>query len=297
MVLPEEQLKKQISGIRENEALSQYTSFGIGGPARLFYSARNNAQITKAIKAARKLNVETFILGSGSNILVSDGGFNGLVIKMENSTITFDDSTVYAESGVKLQKVIRETISHHLSGMEFLLGIPGTVGGAVSGNAGTPTTGIDSIISEVEVIDMSNIVKTIPKSQCDFSYRSSRFKYSETEIILGARFQLQSLSQKEIQTKVQSFLDKRAHQPVNERCTGSIFKNPPGEKAWQLIEKVGLRGKKIGDAQVSSKHTNFIVNLGTARAEDVVILISYIKEQVRDQLGIQLQEEIKYVGF
>jgi len=290
-------LKSQISGIRENEALAPYTSFGLGGPAKFFYCANNNAQVQKAAQIARKLDIATFILGSGTNILVSDAGFDGLVIKMENSIITIDGSTVNAESGAKLQKVIRETISHHLSGMEFLLGIPGTIGGAVAGNVGTPTTWIDKVISEIEIIDTSNHVKIIPKSQCDFSYRFSRFKYSENEIILGAKFQLEGLGQKEIQANVQSFLDKEAHQPVNNQCAGSIFKNPRGEKAWQLIDKVGLRGKKIGGAQVSNEHANFIVNLGTARSEDVVILISYIKEHVRDRLGTQLQEEIKYIGF
>ena len=297
MVQPEQQLKKQISGIRENEALAPYTSFGIGGPAKFFYYARNNTQVQKAVQTARKLGIATFILGSGSNILVSDAGFDGLVIKMENNKIIIDKTFVHAESGAKLQKVIRDSISHHLTGMEFLLGIPGTIGGAVAGNAGTPSQWIDNIITEVEFIDASDGIKHIPKSQCDFSYRFSRFKYSETEIILGAKFQLKTSSQKEIQANVQSFLDKRAHQPANKQCAGSIFKNPTGEKAWKLIDKVGLRGKKIGGAQVSNEHTNFIFNVGSARAEDVVILISYIKEQVRDQLGIQLQEEIEYIGF
>ncbi len=295
----QKKLTKALPTIERDVVLAPFTSFKIGGPAEFFYSAKKNDEFIKAIITARTLGIPYFILGNGSNILIADKGITGLVIKQDNNTITYDETRVYAESGVKLQKLIRDAISHSLTGLEFLMGIPGTIGGGVAGNVGTPREGewINERIISVTMLDGENQVHDIPRAECDFKYRSSRFKYSNSEIVLGALFQLETASQKEIQEKVKTFLDKRSHQPIHLPCAGSIFKNPPGKKSWQLIDEVGLRGKQIGGARVSDEHTNFIVNVGNARAEDVVILISYIKQQVRDNLGVQLQEEIRYVGF
>lgn len=290
-------LKKTFIDIKENEVLAPYTTFKIGGYAKYFFAAKSNQDVIKAVKLARELDIDFFILGNGSNILISDQGFDGLVIKMENCNINFQDTIVKVESGVKVQKLVRESIVHNLTGLEFLIGIPGTVGGGVAGNIGTPTEWISSRITQVEIINFENEQEVIPKSQCDFSYRLSRFKYNDKEIILGAEFELEKSDQDHIQKKIKDFLDKRSHQPVNELCAGSIFKNPEGKKVWQLIDEVGLRGKKMGDAKISEEHANFIINTGKAKAEDIIILISLIKQQVRDKLGIQLQEEIKYIGF
>lgn len=290
-------MKSKLPGLQRDELLAPYTSFKIGGPAKYFFVARDVLAVAKAVKSAREMSVPFFILGSGSNILVADKGFDGLVIKMENRTITFQDTVVTAESGASLQKAIRESISKHLTGLEFLIGIPGTIGGGVAGNVGTPVRWIGEKISEVEVLNARNEVEIVPRTQCDFSYRSSRFKYSDTEIILAATFHLERSSQAVIQANIEEGLQKRAHQPSNKPSAGSVFKNPGEKKAWQLIEQVGCRGKQMGGAKVSDEHANFIINTGSATAEDIVILISYIKQQVRDELGIQLQEEIKYVGF
>ncbi|MBI5038074.1 MAG: UDP-N-acetylmuramate dehydrogenase [Candidatus Kerfeldbacteria bacterium] len=293
------QLLTILPGVKEREILAPYTSFKIGGPARYFYSATNNSDFVHAIRTARELRIPYFILGNGSNILVADKGFSGLVIKQDNHQIIYQGTTVIAESGVKLQKLIRDTISHGLTGLEYLMGIPGTIGGGVAGNVGTPRAGewIDEHLVSVEILDAESHQQTIPKSQCDFSYRFSRFKYTETEIILSATFSLSQAPAAEIQQNVKMFLDKRSHQPIHLPCAGSIFKNPPGHKSWQLVDAIGFRGKQIGGARVADEHSNFIVNTGKATAEDVAILISYIKQQVRDRFGIQLQEEIKYVGF
>lgn len=290
-------LKTKLPGVKQGEVLAPYTSFKIGGPARYFFAAHDNAAVTKAIASSRELGLAFFILGNGSNILIADKGFDGLVIRMENRKIHFREATAVAESGALLQKVIREAIAKNLTGLEFLMGIPGTIGGGVAGNVGTPTEWIGEKISEVEILSATNEIEAVPKSQCDFSYRFSRFKYNDKEIILSVTFQLERASQAVIQGKVKSYLSSRSHQPANEPCAGSIFKNPEGKKAWQLIDQVSLRGKQIGGAKVSGQHANFIINTGAATAEDVVILISLIKEQVRDELGTQLQEEIKYVGF
>jgi len=289
--------KSKLGELKKEEILASYTTFKIGGPAKYFFVAKNNQDVIGAVKLARELDINFFILGNGSNILISDQGFDGLVIKMENSSINFQNTIVKVESGVKVQKLVRESITHNMTGLEFLIGIPGTVGGGVAGNIGTPSEWISSKITQVEILNSENEPKSIPKSQCDFSYRFSRFKYSDMEIILGAELKLEESSQDHIQKKIRNFLDKKSHQPVNESCAGSIFKNPEGKKAWQLIEQVGLRGKRMGGAKISDKHANFIINTGQAKAEDVIILISLIKQQVRDKLGIQLQEEIKYIGF
>lgn len=294
---PSEQLKKRIPQLQSNIVLAPFTSFKIGGPAKFFYIARTNHDAIHAITTARNLNVPFFILGNGTNILIADHGFDGLVIKMENRNVIFQGTVVYAESGVALQKLIREAIAKNLSGLEHCIGIPGTVGGGVVGNVGTPTEWIDSVITFVEIINASNGNEQIPRSQCDFSYRLSRFKYSKTEVVLGAQFHLRNESPTRIQQKVNQYLNKRAHQPSTHPSAGSTFKNPPQKKAWQLIDAAGLRGKQIGGAKVSSEHSNFIINTGSATAEDVVVLISLIKQQVRDKLGTQLQEEIRYIGF
>lgn len=290
-------LKTRLPGIKENEILAPFTSFKIGGPAKYFFAAQDNNAAIKAISVSRELELPFFILGNGSNILIADKGFDGLVIKMENRTVTIHGTELVAESGAMLQKVIRDSITKSLTGLEFLMGIPGTIGGGVAGNVGTPTDWIGEKIKEVCVLNAVSEVTVIPRSQCDFSYRFSRFKYDDKEIILSATFGLEKSSQSDIQKKVQDYLSKRSHQPTRYPCAGSIFKNPEGKKSWQLIEEVGLRGKQIGGAKVSDEHANFIINTGRAKAEDVVILISYIKQQVRDQLGYQLQEEIKYIGF
>jgi len=290
-------LKKKLPGITSNVSLSKYTSFKIGGPAKYFFIAKNSQGVILSVKAAKKEHIEYFILGSGTNVLISDKGFDGLVIKMENNSIKYAGPLVTAEAGTPLQKLVHDTAQKNLCGLEFLAGIPGTVGGGVAGNVGTPDEWIDKHLTKVDILNINGETESILKPNCDFSYRFSRFKYDNQDIILSATWQLSQGSKSEIQSRIQSYIKKRGHQPVGLPCAGSIFKNPPGEKAWKLIDQLGLRGKRIGGAKVSDQHANFILNDGHATAEDVIILISYIKQQVRDTLGIQLQEEIKYVGF
>lgn len=293
----EEKIENELPDIIFDEILAPYTTFKIGGPAKYFFEAKSSDDVVKAVKLARLLNLKYFILGSGSNILISDFGFDGLVIKMENQNLEIKDEKIFTESGMPLQKLIRKAIEKNLSGLEFCIGIPGTVGGAVAGNAGTKKEWIGSKIEKVTVLDFEEKIKEIPKSQCDFSYRYSRFKNNDKDIILSVQIKLQKSSQEVIQKLVKKYLKLRKNQPFKYPNIGSIFKNPPEKLAWQLIDEAGLRGKKIGRAKVSDEHTNFIINTGNAKADDVVILISYIKQQVRDKFGVQLQEEIKYVGF
>lgn len=292
-----QKLQKTLPSIKENEALAPYTTFKIGGPAKYFLIAESNDEIVKAIELAKELGIKYFILGNGSNILISDKGFDGLVIKTENKKIEIKDDIINAEAGLPLQKLIRKAIEHSLSGLEFCISIPGTVGGAIAGNAGTPQEWIGQKIVKVTILDAEGKIIEIPKSQCDFSYRYSRFKYDDQSVILSAEFKLAKASPHEIQVRVDEYLEKRKGQPIKYPNAGSIFKNPENKKAWQLIDDAGLKGKKIGGAMVAKEHANFIINTGSAKADDVVILISLIKQQVRDKLGAELQEEIKYIGF
>ncbi|MFA5134708.1 MAG: UDP-N-acetylmuramate dehydrogenase [Patescibacteria group bacterium] len=290
-------LKKSLPGIRDDILLSDYTTFHVGGPASLFYIAKTNYELMKAVTSARQNGVAFFIIGGGSNILVSDKGFEGLVIKAENSGIAIDGYTIIAESGALLQKVVRKALEYNLSGMEFLISIPGSLGGAIVGNAGTSEQWISSIVNSVDIMQQDGTLILYQKSQCDFSYRLSRFKGSNVSTVLTVRLTLHRDDPAAIQRRISVHLEKRKYQPKVQGSIGSIFKNTPTEKAWEVIDRAGLRGKKIGGAQVSRDHANYIINTGNATAEDIVILVSYIKQQVRDQFGIQLQEEFEYVGF
>ncbi|MDD5039810.1 MAG: UDP-N-acetylmuramate dehydrogenase [Patescibacteria group bacterium] len=284
-------------GVEQDVVLAPFTNFKIGGPAAYFIRAKSNEEIIAAIQEAIRLNIDYVLLGKGTNVLVSDGGFRGLVIKVENSGIYQNGNVIRVESGVLLQQFIQFCVSKNLSGMEFLTGIPGTIGGAIVGNVGTPTEWISKIVESIILFSKENGIESLAPASCNFSYRGSIFKNSNTHVVLGGTFHLAPAAPEAIQNLSTKYAKLRAHQPGNYPCAGSVFKNPDGLKAWELIEKAGLRGKMIGGAQVSEKHANFIINAGNARAEDVVTLISYIKQQVRDTSGIQLQEEIVYIGF
>ena len=219
-------LEKKLKGLKKDVVLAPYTSFKIGGPAKYFFTAKNNKEIINAVEIAGQEHLNLFILGSGSNVLIADHGFDGLVIKTENSSIFFDNEKVKADSGLKLQKMLSQAITKKLSGLEFLIGIPGTIGGAVAGNVGGPKQWISQVITQVEILNEQNKIEVIPESKCDFSYRSSRFKYNDNEIILSAEFTLKRESQELIQAKLKKLLDKCSHHPGSEFSAGSIFKNP-----------------------------------------------------------------------
>lgn len=258
---------KKLPGIKKNVRLASYTTFKIGGPAQYFFIAKTNDDLIKAIKAAKEENRSYFILGGASNLLVSDEGFKGLVIKAENSSFEIKDNLIKTEAGAKLDDLVKASIKANLTGLEWAVGIPGTIGGAVKVNA--------SAFGH----DMKEIVKKIKKHQ---------------QVILSVELVLKKNGNKNL---VKEHLDYRKKNHPQEPSAGCIFKNPPGQSAGQLIDEAGFKGRKIGKAMVSEKHANFIINLGQAKAEHVIILISLIKQKVRNKFGIQLMEEIQYLGF
>ncbi|MFA6587759.1 MAG: UDP-N-acetylmuramate dehydrogenase [Patescibacteria group bacterium] len=284
--------------IRKDEILAKYTTFQVGGPAAYFLETNNPVFIEKAVKIAIKNQIPYSALGGGSNILVSDKGYDGLIIKLNSSACEFiEPDMLMADAGTSLAKVIQMALNYNLIGLEFAVGIPGSFGGAVAGNAGTSGHGIAEFVKKLKYIDKNGVLNSYERNQLDVSYRYTRFKYASDEIIISAVLKLQIGNPAESQALIKSVLEKRSWQPKGAWCAGCIFKNPTDKVAGKLIEEAGLKGKKIGGAKISEEHGNFILNTGHATAEDIVILISYIKQQIRDQFNIQLEEEVRYLGF
>lgn len=311
-------LKQVLPGIQFNVFLKNHTSFRIGGKAKYFFVARTNEQLIDAIKLASKYNLPFFILGGGTKLLVSDKTFHGLVIKLQNSGFKVQDFKIFAESGLSTTKLTGVALENGLAGLEWLRGIPGTVGGAIRGNAGAFNSSMENVISSVEVFDKkSEKLKVFKNKDCKFAYRTSIFKKTPELIILSCEIRLKKGDRVQIENKMKEHLNHRKKtQPLRFPSAGSIFKNfdfiktenkllekfPEFEKtkiipAGFLIEKAGLKGKQVGGAKVSEKHANFIVNFNNAKAEDVKKLIDLIKNKVKDKFKIILEEEIQYFNF
>lgn len=288
---------ENITGILRNEPLAKYTTFNVGGPAKYFLATNDTALIQRAVQATLAARLPVAALGGGSNVLVADQGFSGLIIQLVSQRCEVSaNGEIDADAGVTLSRVIRAAIGKGFGGLEFAVGIPGSFGGAVAGNAGTGGVGVAELATAVTFLNPQGELQTCNRQELDVSYRYTRFKYSQ-DIILSGKLQLPPVPPNEIQARMKAALERRSWQPKGAWCAGCVFKNPVGNHAGKLIEAAGLKGKKIGGAMVSADHANFVVNTGTTTAEDIIILISYIKQQVRDQFGVQLEEEVRYLGF
>lgn len=290
-------IKEKLS-LKENILLSEHTTFRIGGPARYFFEAGNKEELKKALKIAKELNIPFLVLGSGSNILMSDRGFDGLLIKNKADNFTIEDTVLKAESGALLDKLAEETVKKGLSGLEKASGIPGTVGGAVLGNAGwfKGSWSVSDVFKEAEIMTSGNKVEKREKEWFDFDYRYSKLKKIKGTVILEVVLELKKGDKKKLKKERTELLESRKERIPFDSSAGCIFKNPPKESAGFLIDSVGLKGKKIGKVQISEKHANFIVNLGGAKAEDVKKLIALAKEKVKEKFGIELEEEIRIIN-
>jgi UDP-N-acetylmuramate dehydrogenase len=297
-----ERLEKELPDIKKNVALADYTTFKIGGLAKYFYTAQNQEELLKAISLAKELKLPFFILGGGSNILVSDREFDGMVIKNQCFKFDIKDNMIFAEAGVVLATLVSLSMKNELAGLEWGAGIPGTVGGAIRGNAGAFGGAIGDIVRDVEVFNTKTEAKErLSKADCQFSYRESFFKKNNNLIILSAQLELLKNNPQEAEENRQKIIDylnnRQQTQPLQFPSAGSIFKNPPDASAGQLIDQCGLKGKRINNVQISEKHANFIINLGQGQADDVRQLIEMAKKAVKDKFNIQLEEEIQYLGF
>ncbi len=303
--------------IQENIILAPYTTFKIGGPAKYFCLAQSIADVQEAITFAKEKNLKIFVFGGGSNLLITDAGINGLVIKLDLQKLEFEDNLVKVGAGVNLAYLLNQSLEHGLTGLEFATGIPGTVGGAVRGNAGTYGQAMGDVTQNIQYLDEDYQLQNMSASEANFAYRHSIFK-EKNYLILEVALKLQISDIEVAKNLVKERLAYRQNTQPNDPSAGCIFKNIAFEEAEidalrnkgieidkflankkipaaYLIEKAGLKGKTIGGAQVSEKHANYIINTGQAKAEDVLILTSFIKQQIRDKYGIQLIEEVQFV--
>ena len=308
--------------VQKNIILAPLTSFNIGGPAKYFVETKSATDICEALEFAAEKKLDYFILGGGSNVLVSDKGFDGLVIKIksENINVNKEEQFIETEAGLNLATLVKEAAENGLSGLEWAAGIPGTIGGALRGNARAFGGDMASVVENVVALDTKDMqIKTFSNSQCEFSYWGSIFKKDPNLIVVAAKIKMQAGNKEKIMQKNREIINKRiSSQPQGSPSAGSFFLNPvvdneklrkefetdTGTKCQEnkipagwLIDQIGLRGKKIGGAMISEKHGNFLVNAGGATAEDVIMLSSLVKENIRQKFNIQLESEVRLVGF
>ncbi|HWP82453.1 MAG TPA: UDP-N-acetylmuramate dehydrogenase [Bacteroidota bacterium] len=282
--------------IRVNEPLSSYTWMKVGGPADYYMEPVDREDLFRLVDYLKRHEYPYFIIGRGSNLLVSDEGIRGAVLNLERgfNALRIEGDLIVAEAGVRLSKFVDFCIQHSLAGVEMLPGIPGTIGGAVVMNAGAYGGETADYLVEVEALRDGRIQK-IPKEAGDFSYRRSGF---ENDVVISASFRLPKGNKEELQQRRRELIMKRNEtQPLELPNSGSMFKNPPGTYAAKLIEQVGLKGKRIGGAQISERHANFIVNLGGAKADDIARLLDLARRSVYQYTGILMELEVKLVGF
>lgn len=318
---------------QKNINLASFTTFQIGGPADYFYVAKNSKEVIETVKEAKSNNWPIFVLAGGSNILISDEGFRGAVIKIKNQStqicLSARPSTkekllcsgskfqIICGAGVLLSKLVAESLKMGATGLEWAIGIPGTVGGAIVGNSGAYGQSIGESVKKVETLDLTTLTKKVYSSNdCQFQYRESAFKRSN-EIVLSAVLELQKNDGQDSLELIKKYLEQRKIKIPPCPSAGSVFKNIevknisagilkniPAEiiKAGKLptgylIEQCGLKGRKIGGAKISEQHANFIINAGGAKAEDVRQLMRLCQKSVKEQFGIELELEIRLIGF
>lgn len=290
--------KKIFGEVEEGVILAPYTTFRVGGCADLFVCPKNLVELLDTLAILRENDVPYFLLGAGSNLLVSDKGVRGVVIKLGDG---FDyahakGNTILAGAGVSLAKLAAEAKNASLTGLEFASGIPGTLGGAVYMNAGAYGGEMKDVIDEVSFIDDDGTVKTITGAECGFGYRQSVFS-GGNKIIISVKMTLSSGDKDKIAETMRELNAKRKEkQPLEFASAGSTFKRPEGYFAGALIEEAGLKGTAVGDAEVSTKHAGFVINKGRATQKDISDLISLVQQKVFENSGVNLETEVKFVG-
>ena len=294
-----QEIKKITKGIiLFDEPMSKHTSYGIGGPARVYVTPKNKEDLVSILKFSKDNNIPSYFIGSGSNLLVSDDGIDGIVITLGKSfnKLEINKNNVFAETGVMLGKMVKECTKRNLSGLESLIGVPGTLGGALIMNAGAFGGEISNYLEYVSVITMSGDEKKYQQKDIKFNYRNSSF--SDNEILINANFKFIFSDEKTVsKNKLKASGGRKSSQPLRFRSAGSVFKNPSEGAAGYFIDKAGLKGTKSGDAEISNVHANFFVNHGSATAKDVVRLINIARKKVYNEFGVMLELEIKTLGF
>lgn len=283
--------------------MAPLTSYNTGGRARYFMAARSGDEITRCITAASRLGIPFFVIGGGSNLLVSDEGYDGLIIRVEVTGISrWEDDGIECGAGEGLAALVDFASDQELTGIEFLAGIWGTVGGAIYGNAGAFGGEIGSVISSVTIVSSDGKVKTVPAEYCRFGYRDSHLKTTH-EVVVSARFRLKIGAGAAIRARVQEILSQRESKHPSALTAGCFFKNIPDPKekfgklpAGRLLEEAGVKGLQVGDARVFDRHANIIVNAGHATSKEIRQLADIMKQRVKERFGIELQEEVQQIG-
>jgi UDP-N-acetylmuramate dehydrogenase len=285
--------------LKQNEKLAPHTTFGIGGEALFFYVARKPRDLIQAVQIAKEGKIAFFVLGGGSNVLVSDSGFKGLVIKNKCDKIFLSEEEITCQSGVFLDDLVNLGCENSLSGMEFAAGIPGTVGGAVYGNAGAFGKAVGDLLTEAIILNSQGRIEKVKKEYFEFGYRESKLKKTK-DILLSATFKLTRGEKEKIKKEIQKNLEERKRRlPQKERSAGCFFKNVVGNgkkiSAGFLLEQVGAKKIKEGDAAVFERHANILINLGKAKAEEIRRLANLLKRKVKEKFDIDLEEEVVYL--
>ncbi|OQX54777.1 MAG: UDP-N-acetylenolpyruvoylglucosamine reductase [Candidatus Cloacimonas sp. 4484_209] len=292
-------LQNELSGtVLWNEPMRRHTTFKIGGPADAIIIPSNETNLQHILKIASQNQIPVTVIGNGSNLLVSDSGIDGIIIKISGcfNNVTIQDRKIIAGAGCYLSRLTKLTADFGLSGLEFAAGIPGTVGGAVVTNAGTHEMEIGNFITKIRAMNYDGELIELSKEELKFGYRYTALQERDV-IVLNVEMELLKGDRKEIKKKIKMHLERRKKkQPLNFHSAGSVFKNPPNDYAGRLIEACGCKGMRVGDAEVSKLHANFIVNCGNARANDVLKLMTKIRETVFQKYGIELEPEIKIIG-
>ena len=281
----------------ENEPMSRHTTFRVGGPAEMMFFPSCAQELVEALNLAREAGVETHVVGNGSNLLVKDAGIKGLTIVLGEhfSQVRVEGTNIHAQAGVLLSKVASAAQEAGLSGLEFASGIPGTLGGGCAMNAGAYGGQMSDVLVSAEVL-LDGEVKTLSLEEMQMGYRTT-MPLHEGGIVLSATFQLRADDKEEISARMRDLnARRRDKQPLNMPSAGSTFKRPEGHFAGALIEGCGLKGCTIGGAQVSEKHAGFVVNTGSATAQDILDLIAHIQRVVKRETGVDLEPEVKMMG-
>jgi UDP-N-acetylmuramate dehydrogenase len=280
--------------------MAQYTTFRVGGPAEAVYETDDLEGLQRVIIYLNREQIPYVVVGRGSNLLVKDEGLEGLVIILRGSLAsvkrdTTDDLVLIGGGGLALSDLLVHCRSFGLGGLEFLAGIPGTVGGAIAMNAGAFGKEIGGRVREVHTLNATGDVMVRRRSDLNFSYRMLQMETGS--VIVASRLELDLESQETVAARISSYLKRRKEtQPIEYPSAGSVFKNPPHDYAGRLIEQVGLKGKKIGGAMISEKHANYIVNTGSATAKDILALMSLAQEKVMGETGVRLDPEVLVAG-
>lgn len=281
------------------ESMASHTTFRIGGLADCFVQLENTEQLIKVQKYLSQVGVPFFVLGNGSNLLVSDAGFRGVILQIGSkmNRVTVEGNVIVAQAGASMAQIARTAMEHELTGMEFASGIPGTIGGGVVMNAGAYGGELSQIVTQVNVVNNEGEIMELDNETMEFGYRTSTIRnnpFTVTEVIL----RLEKGDRRQIRERMEELAAKRREkQPLEYPSAGSTFKRPAGHYAGQLIMEAGLRGFQCGGAKVSDKHCGFVINTGNATAEDVRKLIREVQARVRDKFNVDLETEVLFLGW